>query len=60
MCKLILNTVDIGMFEKSMVAAYIENKRNAFLFLTVSHNQCSRLPTDPARSQHNYCNHMKS
>ncbi len=23
----------------------IENKRNAFLFLAVSHNQCSRLPT---------------
>ncbi len=30
----------------------IENKRNSFLFLAVSHNQCSRLPTDPARSQH--------
>ncbi len=30
----------------------IENKRIAFLFLPVSHNQCSRLPTDPARSQH--------
>ncbi len=30
----------------------IENKRNAFLFLAVSHNQCSRLLTDPARSHH--------
>ncbi len=30
----------------------IENKRNAFLFLSVSQNQCSRLPTEPARSQH--------
>ena len=29
----------------------IDNKRNAFLFLSVTHNQCSRLPTDPARSQ---------
>ena len=30
----------------------IENKRNTFLFMAVSHNQCSRLPTDPARSKH--------
>ncbi len=29
-----------------------ENKRNTSLFLAVSHNQCTRLPTDPARSQH--------
>ena len=28
------------------------NKTNVFLFLSVSHNQCSKLPTDPARSQH--------
>ena len=25
--------------------------KNAVFFLAVSHNQCSRLPTDPARSQ---------
>ena len=30
----------------------IENKRNAFLFLALSHNRCCRLLTDPARSQH--------
>ena len=30
----------------------IENKRNAFLFLAVSHDQCFQLPTDPTRSQH--------
>ncbi len=30
----------------------IDNKRNAFLFLVVSHNQCFRLPTDSTRSQH--------
>ncbi len=30
----------------------IENKRNVFLFLAVPHNQCYRLPTDPAKSQH--------
>ena len=30
----------------------IENKRNAFLFLAVSHNQCSPLLTDPGRLQH--------
>ncbi len=30
----------------------IENNRNAFLFLAVSHNQCCRLPTDSGRSQH--------
>ncbi len=29
----------------------IENNRNSFLFLAISHNQCCRLPTDPARSQ---------
>ena len=29
-----------------------ENKRNSFLFLDISHNQCSRLTTDSARSQH--------
>ncbi len=27
----------------------IENKRNLFHFLAISHNQCSRLPTDSAR-----------
>ncbi len=27
----------------------VENKRNGFLFLAVSHNQCSRLPIDPAK-----------
>ncbi len=32
----------------------IENKRNAFLFLAVSHNQCCRLSTDPTRLQHIY------
>ncbi len=32
----------------------IENKRNSFLFLAISHNQCSRLPTDAARLQHIY------
>ena len=32
----------------------IENNRNSFLFLATSHNQCCRLPTDPARSQHIY------
>ena len=31
----------------------IENKRNALLFLAVSHNQCSQLSTDPAISKHN-------
>ncbi len=30
----------------------IENNRNSFLFLGISHNQCYRLPTDTARSQH--------
>ncbi len=30
----------------------IENKRDIFLFLAVSHNQCSRLLTDSTRSQH--------
>ncbi len=30
----------------------IENKRNSSLFLAVSHSQCSRLLTDPTRSQH--------
>ncbi len=30
----------------------IENKRNAFPFLAVSHIQCCQLPIDPARSQH--------
>ena len=29
-----------------------QNNRNSFLFLAISHNQCCRLPTDPARSQH--------
>ena len=29
----------------------LENNRNSFLFLAISHNQCCRLPTDPARSQ---------
>ncbi len=29
-----------------------KQKRNAFLFLVVSHNQCFRLLTDSARSQH--------
>ncbi len=29
-----------------------ENNSNSFLFLAISHNQCCRLPTDPARSQH--------
>ena len=29
-----------------------KTKRNAFFFLAGSHNQCYRLPTDPARSQH--------
>ena len=32
----------------------IENKRNPFLFLVISHNQCSRLQTDSTRSQHIY------
>ncbi len=32
----------------------IENKRNTFLFLPVSHNQCAWLPTDPTRS-HVHC-----
>ncbi len=32
----------------------IENKRNGFLFLAISHNQCSWLLTDPAWSQHIY------
>ncbi len=30
----------------------IENKRNSFLFLAISHYQCSQLLTDSARSQH--------
>ncbi len=30
----------------------IENNRNSFLFLAISHNQWCRLPADPARSQH--------
>ena len=33
-----------------------ENRRNAFLFLAISHNQCSRLLTDSARSQHIWTN----
>ena len=33
-----------------------ENNRNPFHFLAISHNQCCRLPTDPARSQHIYWN----
>ncbi len=38
-----------------------ENKRNAFVFLAVSHNQCCRLPTDPARSHiyHTNCYNFK-
>ncbi len=32
-----------------------KNKRNWFLFLAISHNQCSWLPTDSARSQHILC-----
>ncbi len=32
----------------------IENNRNSFLFLAISHNQCCRLPTDPARLHHIY------
>ncbi len=36
----------------------IENKRNAFLFLAVSHNQCSRIRTDPTRSQHLCCSNI--
>ena len=31
-----------------------QNKRNSFLFLAISHNQRSRLPTDSARSQHRF------
>ncbi len=30
-----------------------QNNRNSFLFLAISHNQCCRPPTDPARLQHN-------
>ncbi len=30
----------------------IENKRNSFLFLAISHNQCSWFPNDSARLQH--------
>ena len=30
----------------------IENNRNSFLFLAISHNQCSQPPTDSSRSQH--------
>ena len=33
----------------------IENKRNSFLFLALSHNQCSRLPNYSSRSQHIWC-----
>ncbi len=29
----------------------IENNRDSLLFLAISHHQCCRLPTDPARSQ---------
>ena len=36
-----------------MILRTIENNRNSFLFLAMSHNQCCRLLTDPARSQHN-------
>ncbi len=32
----------------------IENETTTFLFLTVSHNQCWWLPTDPTGSQHIY------
>ena len=32
----------------------IENNRNSFLFLTVSHNHWCRLPNDPTRLQHTY------
>ncbi len=35
----------------STAMAFNRNKRNAFLFLAVSHNQCSWLQTDPARLQ---------
>ncbi len=30
----------------------IEHNRNSFLFLAIYHNQCCRLPTNPARSHH--------
>ena len=30
----------------------IDNKRNSFLLLAISHNQCSQLSTDSARWQH--------
>ncbi len=33
----------------------IDNNWNSFLFLDISRNQCSRLPTDPATSQHIMC-----
>ncbi len=29
-----------------------KQKKYLFFFMAISHNQCSRLPTDPARSQH--------
>ena len=35
-----------------MVVKTIETKIKSFLLLAVSHNQCSRLSTDSARSQH--------
>ena len=36
----------------SRILRTIEKNRNSFLFLVISHNQCSWLPTDSARSQH--------
>ena len=44
-------------YSNSEILKTIENKRNPFLS-DVSHNQCSRLLTDPARSQHNICHNQ--
>ncbi len=38
-------------YEQLKVLRTIENNRYSFLFLAISHNQCCRLLTDPARSQ---------
>ena len=42
-------------YSNSKILKTIENRRNAFLFLAVSHNQWARFPTDPARLQHIMC-----
>ena len=46
-----LNTNCVNKSQVVYILKRIENERNSFLFLAISHNQCSRPPTDPAGSQ---------